>query len=166
MSNKNELEELNAILKDVDELKQRAINLKAKLEKSEELKAWKPENHEEYWFVTSDGIAIRTCWDDFGGDKSNYNLGNCFPTEERAEQVAEKFRTLLKLERYHDMFCPDFAPDWDDAYQEKYYVYYDTYKKQWGWGSLLGYNRSEATYFDSTETAQKVCDLLNQEESE
>lgn len=165
MSNKNELEELNAILKDVDELKQRAINLKAKLEKSEELKAWKPENHEEYWFVTSDGIAIRTCWDDFGGDKSNYNLGNCFPTEERAEQVAEKFRTLLKLERCHDMFCPDFVPDWDDD-SEKYYVYYLTRTNQWNYDVIHTCMDAVQVYFDSEETVAEVCDLLNQEESE
>ena len=166
MSNKNELEELNAILKEVDELKQRAINLKAKPEKSEEPKAWKPENGENYWYVDDAGEIIETSWDNYRSDQLYYNLGNCFPTEERAEQVAEKFKILLKLERYHDMFCPDFVPDWDNAYQEKYYVYYDTYKKQWGWGCLLGYNRSEVTYFDSKETAEKVCDLLNQEKSE
>ena len=166
MSNKNELEELNAILKDVDELKQRAINLKAKLEKSEEPKAWKPERCELYLYIDSIGEIRKTCWDNYNVDQFHYNLGNCFPTEERAEQVAERFKMLLKLERYHDMFCPDFVPDWDDAYQEKYYVYYDTYKNQWGWGYLLGYHHLEGTYFDSRETAQKVCDLLNQEESE
>lgn len=166
MSNKNELEELNAILKDVDELKQRAINLKAKLEKSEEPKAWKPENHEKYWYVGYAGEIRDTLWNSRKTDHFHYNFGNCFQTKERAEQVAEKSKMLLKLERYHDMFCPDFVPDWNDDSQIKFFVDFHTVDKKW---CVFNTNINQSlveVYFSSRDIAKKVCDLLNQEESE
>ena len=166
MSNKNELEELNAILKDVDELKQRAINLKAKLEKSEEPKAWKPENHEEYWFIRNDGSTSVFNWKDLFAEQLRYDVGNCFQTKKRAEQVAEKFRALLKLERCHDIFCPDFVPDWNDDSQIKFFVDFHTADKKW---CVFNTNINQSlveVYFSSRDIAKKVCDLLNQEESE
>ena len=72
---------------------------------------------------------------------------------------------LLKLERYHDMFCPDYVPDWssDDA---KYVVCYDEVGKQWDCERSFIIRYATQVYFDSRETAQKVCYFLNGKDEE
>ena len=103
------------------------------------------------------------CDDDF--DNRVIKSNNCFRTKERAEEAAKKIRMLLKLERYHDMFCPDYVPDWssDDV---TFIVDYDEREKQWGCDMIFLIRDAAQVYFDSKETAQKVCDLLNGEDEE
>lgn len=159
------------ILNEIEEIKEsilvsnrRIADLENELKKLEEPKPWKPEIGETYYYVDSSHARVSfSYWEDDEIDNERYNVGNCFPTEERAKQVAEKIRMLLKLERYHDMFCPDFVPDWEaDTY--KYFIYYDTSENKWDCDWVAGLKRLTEVYFDSEETAQKVCDLLNREE--
>ena len=51
------------------------------------LKRFKPENCEEYYFILSDGYVISKLNYMTTEDKSRYDLGNCFETEEEAEKV-------------------------------------------------------------------------------
>ena len=90
----------------------------------EELKPWKPEVGEEYFFVNNDLSIYCFCNYNDEEDRYNFEIGNCFRTGERAEQVAEKMRLLLQLEQLHDMICPDYVPDWKDD-RLKFYVYFD-----------------------------------------
>lgn len=50
-------------------------------------KRFKPENCEEYYFIISDGYVISKLNYMTTEDKSRYDLGNCFETEEEAEKV-------------------------------------------------------------------------------
>lgn len=161
------------ILSEIEEIKesnrlnnQRIAALEAELKKLEEPEPWKPKKGESYFYVNERGWSTNSFrWDKDGFDHEVYNVGNCFPTVERAEQVAEKIRMLLKLERYHDMFCPDYVPDWDDG-THKHCIYHDDYDKKWETAlSIIGSSPADV-YFDSEETAQKVCDLLNREENQ
>lgn len=161
------------ILKEIEEIKesnrvndQRIAVLETELKKQEEPKPWKPKINEFYYYVDT-RRAKTACyrWDGDTYDYRLYNDGNCFPTEERAKQVDEKIKMLLKLERYHDMFCPDYMPDWE-ADTCKYFVYYDTADNKWDYSWIAGLKHSTEVYFDSEETAQKVCDLLNREEND
>ena len=63
------------------------------------------------------------------------------------------------------MFCHDYVPDWssDDA---KFIVDYDEGEKQWGCDRIFLIRDATQVYFDSKETAQKVCDLLNGKDEE
>ena len=65
------------------------------------------------------------------------------------------------------MFCPDYVPDWSSDDEKKYVVDYNEEEKQWDY-DLLFFLIKDAVqvYFDSEETAQKVCDLLNGEDEE
>lgn len=53
-------------------------------------KRFKPENREEYYFILSDGYVISKLNYMSTEDKSRYDLGNCFKTEEEAEKVKEE----------------------------------------------------------------------------
>ncbi len=54
------------------------------------IKRFKPENCEEYYFILSDGYVISKLNYMTTEDKSRYDLGNCFETEEEAEKVKEE----------------------------------------------------------------------------
>lgn len=92
-----------------------------------------------------------------------FKNNNYFFTRERAEEVADKINFLLKLERLHDTFCPDYKFDWEDKERECYwYVQIDSRTKRYE--ALWSYYKVVTTaYFDSRETACKVCDVLNKE---
>lgn len=94
--------------------------------------------------------------------KRRFENNNYFHTEERADEVADKINFLLKLERLHDVYCPDYKPDWDDR-KYKWYVFFDKELKSYNFASDLYWDRKVATYFDSEETADKVCEILNKE---
>lgn len=58
-------------------------------EKYEIPKRWKPEKYEQYHFITSDGYTISKLNFIHTEDKCRYNLGNCFKTEEEAQNVVD-----------------------------------------------------------------------------
>lgn len=58
---------------------------------------WKPERNDRYWIIEPDGSIDSYLWYDDPKDKSQFNFGNCFNTEEEAEFMAEKVKTLLKI---------------------------------------------------------------------
>lgn len=96
-------------------------------------------------------------------NESMFKNNNYFLTEERAEEVADKINFLLKLERLHDTFCPDYKPDWEDKERECYwYVKFDSrtkrYEAPWSYYKVV-----TTAYFDSRETANKVCEILNKD---
>ena len=92
-----------------------------------------------------------------------FKNNNYFLTKERAEEVADKINFLLKLERLHDMFCPDYKPDWEEGKDEcKWFIRFDAKNKEYlaFWTTIY---RDATVYFDSKETAKKVCEILNKE---
>nr|DAR47207.1 MAG TPA: hypothetical protein [Caudoviricetes sp.] len=97
----------------------------------------------------------------FGSEMFKNN--NYFLTKERAEEVADKINFLLKLERLHDTFCPDYKPDWEEGKDEcKWFIRFDAKNKEYlaFWTTIY---RDATVYFDSKETAKKVCEILNKE---
>ena len=96
-------------------------------------------------------------------DNNYYNLPNYFYTKERAQEVADKIKFLLKLERLHDIYCPDYKPDWNDSEEYKYLVYFDHSKRKYCWDSFAYSEYATHVYFPTKEIAQKVCDVLNNE---
>ena len=141
-----------------------ALEKEAEMQKKqEEPKPWKPKDGEDYFYIGID-FTIDS-WEnvDDDTDKRNFRIGNCFPTEERAEQVAEKMRLLLRLEQLHDMLCPDYVPDYEDDDEVKSHVYFDN--------SLDRYDISYSTRrenpcmvaFDTKKNALKAAEILNKE---
>ncbi|EXM38551.1 hypothetical protein RASY3_14650 [Ruminococcus albus SY3] len=98
-------------------------------------------------------------------DDRCYNLLNYFRTKKRAQEVADKIKFLLKLERFYDIYCPVYNPDWN-VHDNKYFIMYDKSRNSY----IVARNQEARTvanvYFPTEEIAQKVCDRLNKEREE
>ena len=65
------------------------------IEEMKESTRWKPEKHQVYRYVNSDGYVGGTTWTDDYFDNGRFEIGNCFKTEEEeAEQVVEYLKAL------------------------------------------------------------------------
>lgn len=98
-------------------------------------------------------------------DKDRFDNNNYFKIRERAQEVADKINFLLKLERFRDMFCPNYKPNFDDFSTFKHMIIYDhdiqMYRTMYCNSSEYG----TQVYFPSEGIAQKVCDILNKEKN-
>ena len=141
-----------------------ALEKETKIQKRQEkLKPWKPEAREKYFCV--DNYFLSHSFYNMNDDVDSYNfeIGNCFPTKERAEQVARKIRLLLRLEQLHDMLCPDYVPDFGSG-EATYCLYYDYSSSHWATEGWYDCNcRVNGTYFDTLENAEKAAEILNKE---
>lgn len=140
-----------------------ALEKEAEMQKKqEELKPWKPKDGEDYFYICID-FTIDS-WEnvDDDTDKRNFRIGNCFPTEERAEQVAKKMRLLLRLEQLHDMLCPDYVPDWEGD-RLKFQIYFSHSQGEYGKSCSTGIESPCMVVFDTEENAEKAAEILNKE---
>lgn len=151
------------LMEKISELEQQIKDLKDSINISEnEPVEWIPEYGEYYYNISGNGYINRYKFYGTGYDKLSSGYGNCFRTKQRAEQLAKKIRVLFRIERYHDMFCPDYKPDWNNRNEPKFYVYYDNNDEVWTFTHSLIYELP-VVYFDSLDTVQKVCNILNNE---
>lgn len=57
---------------------------------------WQPKSKEYYYYISSIGKISRTTYLDTNSDRASCKIGNCFRTAEEAEEMAEKYKQLLK----------------------------------------------------------------------
>lgn len=132
------------------------------------LKFKRVEYQEGYWSVGSkfgaEGKATPCLhYENFDRSDNNYfDNNNYFKTVQRAEEVADKINVLLKLERLHDIYCPDYKPDWKRA-DHKHYVIRDEQRKKFICASAIKWSKVTCVFFPTREIAQKVCNILNEE---
>ena len=140
-----------------------ALRKEAKVQKEqEELKPWKPDYGEVYFFINEVFAIGNFVYDgDFTDDKI-IKSGNCFRTEERAEEAAKKMRLLLRLEQLHDQFCPDYVPDWKDD-RLKFYVYFDHEQGNFNITASSYCDTLSLVAFETRENACEAAEILNKE---
>ena len=121
----------------IDELKSLIENCKKTIESSEKeiemLKSKEPvfervkKDKNYYSLGDFSGKIITHPIPDDGSElhKKRFENNNYFHTEERAEEVADKINFLLKLERLHDIYCPDYKPNWNNEWESKFYIFYN-----------------------------------------
>lgn len=158
----------------IDELKSLIENCKKMIESSEKeiemLKSKGPafervEESKKYYFIgdfLGKIIDYSTFEEESEIHKRRFENNNYFLTDERAEEVADKINFLLKLERLHDIYCPNYKPDWNNMEENKWYATFDSRNKKYTrfWTNVY---LEAVVYFDSKETAEKVCEILNKE---
>lgn len=130
--------------------------------REQEPKFERVEKGEIYFTITSGLDIIRSIEGGYSVDDKKYSVNNYFYTEERAQEVAGKINLLLKLERLHDIYCPDYKPDWERA-DDKHYVVRDEQRKKYVCGSTIGWSEVACVFFPTREITQKVCNILNEE---
>lgn len=120
-----------------------------------------------YYYVDVLSEGLKVCMSLEGNStviNQYYSMNNYFHTKERAQEVADKINFLLKLERLHDIYCPDYVPDWKNQDEPKYSVFYDHRSKQYRTSKFSINDYKNNAFFATQEIAQKVCDILNAEE--
>ena len=71
----------------------------------------------------------------------------------------------MKLERLHDIYCPNYKPNWhEESGSIKHCIAYDTSRAKWDSCNAQIMEDAIQVYFPTDEIAQKVCDILNREE--
>lgn len=160
---------MNDIEKKLEALKAEFLGKLEELEKEaeaqkeqEEPKPWEPEVGEEYFYIYD---TLKTGSDFNWGNFIDYKrikAGNCFLTKERAEQVAEKMRLLLRLEQLHDMLCPDYVPDWNNDGELKFCLAHYCDDDYW-FVDYFNVTQYPTVYFDTKENAEKAAGILNKE---
>ena len=172
---------LTSIELERDELRHEATQLEYELERIEQKRDRLMEGLSEpifermvgktYYFIYEDcarfGIYAST---DQGSNSAllnyeldRYNENNYFHSATRAREVLEKFKMLLKLERLHDTYCPDYVPDWNSG-DWKYSVFYHNTVERYEVEGAAAFEDKIKVYFPTKEIAQKVCDILNAEQ--
>lgn len=137
-----------------------------KLEAEKEKPAFERVGKDGTYYLVGDTrgkiVAYNTFDDCSDLHRARFDNNNYFLTKERAEEIADKINFLLKLERLHDTFCPDYKPDWGNISTTKWWVAFNNDQKVYRpyWTNTID---SNITYFDSEETAEKVCKILNKE---
>ena len=140
-----------------------ALEKEAEMQKKqEEPKPWKPEHGEKYSYIR-DTLEIGSFFHWDGSiDAKLIKVGNCFLTKERAEEVANKMRLLLRLEQLHDMLCPDYVPDWEGD-RLKFQIYFSHSQGEYGKSCSTGIESPCMAVFDTEENAEKAAEILNKE---
>lgn len=119
---------------------------------------WRAENRGRYYLVNNVGSVSNQLDDYTCADNEYYELGNYFKTRKQAESACKKIQHLLKLQRLHDMLCPDC--NGEDF--KRYCIFYDTKSHEY----VVGYwycRQSDSDVYFTKEAAEKACEILNKE---
>lgn len=120
--------------------------------------SWRAESGGRYYYVNHTGIVEDDVETNHYFDDENYKFGNYFKTREQAESAHKKIKHLLKLQRLHDMLCPDC----NEEDFKSYCIFYDTKSHEY----VVGYwycRQSDSDVYFTKEAAEKACKILNKE---
>lgn len=159
----NDIEKKMEALKAEFLKKLEALKKEAEMQKKPaESEPWIPTYGDKYYYIDNDfGVDYYIC-DDYISDGYKIEVGNCFRTEERAEQVANKMRLLLRLEQLHDMLCPDYVPDYKGD-ETKYHLYFSHVQGKYEVSCSTSWENPCMVVFDTEKNAQKAAEILNKE---
>ena len=82
---------------------------------------FKPEHGEEYWCISGYGTPFVDNWRGGGVGCDRCATGNCFPTEQAAEDALRVLKLIPKAKESQD----GFVPDWENWEQNKYALYFE-----------------------------------------
>lgn len=119
---------------------------------------WKPEERQDYYCVTSDGSVVKDDWSNWCLDDGRFEIGNCFQTEEEAEQVVEYLKALATVRGDATTKFVGGGSNW--------FVYFDTDSNSLG-STCIFYISSKGIfglpYFATKDDAQRSIELHRHE---
>ena len=145
----------------IEKLEKQIEELKAEVERLKNEDALKRTEH--YYFLNVDGDGDFYIDEDNDGITTDYyDNWNYYLSEESSERFLSAVEELKVLQHYHEMYCPNYIPNWNDEDEVKWYVFFNKALGRYQY-SYDTYNfRLNEIYFDSEETVRKVCDKLNE----
>ena len=161
--NKEDKEEL---LKEIDRrLKVLRSEFIASLDDKKEFEVELPNKYDTLYFI--DDISSEVYMTGFSTSKNEiarYLRGYFFETKEEAEQHLKECKLLFKIHQYAKEKNEGWEPDWESIFQEKYYIFYDYYRKE----LCTSFNNSTGAinklpYFKTRKIAQECIGLFGDE---
>ena len=107
-----------------------------------------PKDGDEYWRITNMGNYWCETWHSASVDKWYAEIGNIFRTKEDAEAAVQRLKDLATVR-------PDakgFVPDWSDADQAKYSIYYSQHLSHLA-VNISWSEQATVLYFETKEDA-------------
>lgn len=154
------------IIQELASLKKRISILEDELENVAEEPTFERVSHgEPYYYIYGNNMEVAVASDD--SDYTSevcYMHNNYFHTKKRAQEVANKIKFLMKVERFHDIYCPNYKPNWDNPTEDKWRIYYNHNAKKWICGNYSTVLFPPESSFPTEEIAQRVCDILNKDD--
>lgn len=148
----------------VEDLRQELL---AKIEKEENkpFEVELPKVHDIVYYICEDRDTVDSTYF-YNGEhfKNKFLNGYYFKTKEEAEQRLKEQRLLFKIKKWAEIHNKGWEPDWEDIFQEKYYIYYDYYRKE----LRINYRGSTTSidrlpYFKTEEIGQACIDIFGDE---
>lgn len=117
-----------------------------------------------YWFISDDGIVVRSNWFCHKSDMNRFYSGNTFSTKQSAELEAERRRLLTLFNAFRDECNGDWKADCTDVTQKKYYVSYSEIKKcLYVSYIVLGNHLHTFDYFKNEKDAERAIEFFGDE---
>ena len=132
----------------------------------EEFELSYPSADETIYFIYGNSMNIGSTFfrDTKLEDRYTFEHGLYFKTREEAEQYLKERKLLFKLQQWAKEKNEGWEPDWGSIFQEKYYIFYDYYRKE----LCTSFNNSTGAinklpYFKTRKIAQECIDLFGDE---
>lgn len=124
-----------------------------------------PNKYDTLYFI--DDISSEVYMTGFSTSKNEiarYLRGYFFETKEEAEQHLKECKLLFTIKKWAKEKNEGWEPDWESIFQEKYYIFYDYYRKE----LCTSFNNSTGAinklpYFKTRKIAQECIDLFGDE---
>lgn len=118
------------IIEQIDELKQKIEQLENEVnspefEGIEKSVRWQPQFGDKYFYLSGRGFVQSSAWTKHEYDFQRFNLGNCFKTEQEAEEYKENLLTKQQLKDLALELNNGVEIDWKNDRQLKHYLYID-----------------------------------------
>lgn len=125
-----------------------------------------PQDGERLYFIDNVQSTILSKIFDISNmnDVKRFENGLFFETKEEAKQYLKECKLLFKLHQWAKEKNEGWEPDWGSIFQEKYYIFYDYYRKE----LCTSFNNSTGAinklpYFKTRKIAQECIDLFGDE---
>lgn len=105
----------------IEELESQIAELKAVKVEEPQPKRWKPERNEKFWYLNGD-VYLDT-WTDCVSDNFQYTIGNCFKTQEEAEEYKKQLEYTARYKNYIEEHSEPI--DWNNLCERKYFAQFD-----------------------------------------
>jgi hypothetical protein len=124
-----------------------------------------PNKYDTLYFI--DDISSEVYMTGFSTSKNEiarYLRGYFFETKEEAEQHLKECKLLFTIKKWAKEKNDGWEPDWESIFQEKYYIFYDYYRKE----LCTSFNNSTGAinklpYFKTRKIAQECINLFGDE---
>ena len=124
---------------------------------------WLPEDGQSFSYLDSLGspqknIFTNTMSDNLLQKNNNvfkYDPSTCNHLVWYHDNVIKVQNRLMQL---RELLCPDYFPDWNNHYESKFVIYYDTSSKKWFWDAYHSMNMQVVMF--TKEAAERACETL------